>query len=128
MMTYWRNTVLVMGSDSPFCCHREVLMMPPWSNKNCSVLTKQEFILCKATWGFPRAWLAASSSKIPSAESCPCAPCRPSPHAQDVVSWQTRGSSSFSPVVPALPEETLEDNTGPRVNAACTQLEKCSAK
>lgn len=39
-----------------------------------------------------------------------------------------RGSSSFSPVVSALPEETLEDNTGPRVNAACTQLEKCSAK
>lgn len=127
-MTYWRNTVLVMGSDSPFCCHREVLMMPPWSNKNCCVSTKQGFILCKATRGFPRAWLAESSSKIPSAASFPCAPCRPSPRAQNMVSWQTRGSSSFSPVVSALPEETLEDNAGPRVNAASIQLEKCSAK
>lgn len=65
----FEDTVLVMGSDSPFCCHREVLIMPPWSNKNCSVLTKQGLILCKTTWGFLRVWLAGCSTKIPSAEA-----------------------------------------------------------
>lgn len=41
-MTYLRNTVLVMGSDSPFCCHREVLTVPPQRNKSCCVLTNRD--------------------------------------------------------------------------------------
>lgn len=90
--------------------------MPPWSNKNCSVLTKQGFILRKATRGFLRVWLAESGSKIPSAEAAAklsvCS-LQASPRAEDGVSWQRGGSSSFSPVVSALPEEILKTTQAP---------------
>lgn len=99
-----------ISCNSPLRRHRGGPIMPPWSNKNCSVSTKQGFILHADARGFPGVWLAESSPDTLPAEAAATlsACCLPaSPSAQGVLSRQRGGSSSCS-VLPQLCKKSLK--------------------